>query len=141
MAIKSTVGALCDAVGEIEDRPIYGSRVEYVDYSATFIPEGNLYYPITYKRLSFEFEKEYRLLSIWWPRSKGVDERNVAIPDEPDVPPLFLRRKVALQSLIESVNVSPLSPQWIVAAIRDASRHYLPDVEVRQSELADGPIW
>ena len=70
--------------------------MKYVDYDATFIPEGNLFFPYMHKRLSFEFEREYRLLAMWSPKSLEVDDHNTVVRSEPDDPPLFLRERVDL---------------------------------------------
>jgi hypothetical protein len=56
VAIKSTVGALKESLKG--GTPVYIGKV---DYKEGVPPEGNLYWPVVYKRKPFGHEKELRL--------------------------------------------------------------------------------
>ena len=56
VAIKSTVGALKTSLKD--GTPVY---IGEVDYREGVLPEGNLYWPVIYKRKAFGHEKELRL--------------------------------------------------------------------------------
>jgi len=140
VAIRTTAGLLqASLVGE--HRPeISGARVNYVDYSKTYIPEGNLFLPYIYKRLSFSHEMEYRLLAMWSARVLETDEHQTAIRSEPDLPPQFLREAVDLGVLIDAIYVSPDAPGWVARTVADVASKYLPSVDVRHSDLAADPV-
>ena len=119
---------------------ILGSKVQYVDYNKTYIPEGNVLFPYIHKRRSFAHESEYRLINLWSPKALEVDENKVATRTEPDAPPPFLRESVNLGTLIEATYVSPDAPGWAARVVEDAVQKYLPDSEVRQSDLGADPV-
>jgi hypothetical protein len=141
VAIRTTAARLKTAL--IGDRlpPLSGAKVNYVDYDATFIPEGNLFFPYIHKRLSFEFEREYRLLAMWSPKSLKPEEPGAAVRTEPDTPPPFLRESVDLAGLIERVYVSPDAPDWVARVVQEVTRRYLANVDVVHSDLAADPVY
>ncbi len=108
---------------------ISAAPVSYVDYQTTYIPEGNIFFPCIHKRKSFAHESEYRLLAMWSPGQF-----------EEEMPPVFLRESVNLTSLIEAVHVSPDAPSWGAGVVTDVVHRYLPDTEVRQSDLGADPV-
>jgi hypothetical protein len=115
--------------------------VQYVDYTKTFIPEGNLFLPYMHKRPSFSYENEYRLLAMWSPEVLEMDEQKVATRTEPDVPPPFLREPVQLDRLVEAVYVSPDSPDWVARVVRQATGMYMSSLDIRHSDLAADPVY
>jgi hypothetical protein len=141
VAIRTTAGQLKKSLKGSLSSNIFGSQVQYVDYSQTFIPENNLFSRYVYKRLSFEHEREYRLISMWSPRTIKVDENSTVLEAEPDNPPFFLRADIDLGKLITAVYVSPGSPEWMAKVVTRTTEQYLPGVEVRHSDLNSGPIY
>lgn len=119
---------------------ILGGRVSYVDYDATYIPEGNVLYPYVHKRKSFAHESEYRLISLWFPKTLETNEHKVAVQSEPDTPPPFLRESVDLNKLIEAVYISPDAPSWAAGVVTDVVHKYAPAAPVRQSDLGADPV-
>jgi hypothetical protein len=107
---------------------IYGSPVSYVDYEkdtmAQVAPDGAVTMTLDCmcKRISFEHEKEYRLVTNL--------EQN-----EQDRPGKHI--SVMLNVLIEAILVSPTAPSWIVDVVRkDAEIHGL-KVPIARSILYD----
>ena len=141
VAIRTTAARLRKALVGAHRPALSGAQVQYVDYDATFIPEGNMFSPYLHKRESFEFEREYRLLTMWFPQALMVDNQNTAGTTEPDLPPIFLREQVDLAVLIERVYVSPDAPAWVAGVVRDVTARYLPDVDVTHSDLASDPVY
>lgn len=141
VAIRTTGARLKRALVGDHRPALSGAKVQYVDYDATFIPEGNLFLPYIHKRESFEFEHEYRLLAMWSPKSLEVDEHNTAVRTEPDLPPPFLREQVELAVLIERVYVSPDAPAWVAGVVREVTARYRADVDVVHSDLAADPVY
>ena len=43
---------------------VYVGKLRYIDYTKDRIPEGNVFYPIMYKRKSFEHERELRVVKM-----------------------------------------------------------------------------
>ena len=121
--------------------PITGAKVQYVDYSTTFIPEGNLFFPFMHKRSSFSHESEYRLLAMWTPEVLEADHHNRAVRTEPNLPPPFLREPVDLDRLVESVYVSPDAPDWVAGVVGEVTGKYKPGLGIRHSDLAADPVY
>lgn len=79
IAIKSTVGALKKAIEEQEryylkqekapdseapPRMFIAGKVQYIDYNREETPPGNIYYPLFYKRESYKYEQEFRVMTV-----------------------------------------------------------------------------
>jgi hypothetical protein len=119
---------------------ILGGQVSYVDYGATYIPEGNVLYPYIHKRKSFAHESEYRLIALWSPKALVVNENKVAVQTGPDTPPPFVRESVDLNALIEAVYVSPDAPSWAAGVVADVVQRCAIGAPVRQSDLSADPV-
>jgi hypothetical protein len=138
VAIKTSAARLKSALrGAVM---IVGSQVLYVNYDETYIPESNIFYPYAHKRRSFAHESEYRLMSAWAPKPIEIDEHKVVVRSEPDTPPPFLRESIDLKTLVEAIYVSPDAQSWEAGVVKDVVHKYLPDTEVRQSDLAADPV-
>lgn len=120
---------------------VTGAQVQYVDYSTTWIPEGNMFWVLMHKRASFAHEQEYRLMRAWFPEIYETDEHGTATKTEPDIPPEFLREPVDLGTLIEAVYVAPDAATWAESVVRDVTAKYVPGVDVRRSDLAVDPVF
>ncbi|MGI5523050.1 hypothetical protein ACQEUX_19250 [Micromonospora sp. CA-259024] len=120
---------------------IHGATVQYVDYSAHWIPEGNVFHPFLFKRRSFEHEREYRLLTMWSPKAIRVDENQTVVEAEPDTPPTGLREAVELAELVEAVFISPEAPGWFHQVVQRLVGDYGQSWTVLHSDLASGPIY
>jgi hypothetical protein len=141
VALRTTVGRLQGALLGEHRQPVVGSLVNYVNYSATFIPEGNVFSPYVYKRMSFAHEHEYRLLTAWHPNILEIDEERDVVTREPDVPPMFRREELDLGQLIEAVYVSPDAAAWVAEVVVQATHMYLPGLDVRHSDLEADPVY
>lgn len=114
IAIRTTFGRLKNSF-EATDLDIYASQVRYKDYDKTnlfgiideniWAPEnrGATVFPIIYKRISFSFENELRLLHVKSPVTLHLNEEPV---------PTGQRIKVNLDKLIDKVYLSPSSETW-----------------------------
>lgn len=140
VAVRTTAGRLKDSLVGTHEPPVSGAVVQYVDYRKTFIPEGNMFSPFIYKRASFSHESEYRLLTMWSPKVLEMDENKVATRVEPDIPPVFLREAVDLDRLVEAVYVSPDAPDWEARVVHRATYKYMPNVDIRHSDLSADPV-
>lgn len=141
VAIRTTAGRLEESLVGSRQPPVAGSRVQYVDYSRTLIPEANLFFPYMHKRSSFSHESEYRLIAMWIPDVLEKDERGNAVRTEPDLPPLFLREPVKLDRLVEAVYVSPDAVGWVAGVVGEVTAKYMPGLGIRHSDLAADPVY
>jgi hypothetical protein len=63
MAIRTTVGRLCDAL-DPRDTSLVGGRVRYIDPKTHFTTVGNTFNPVFEKHVAFAGEAEFRIASI-----------------------------------------------------------------------------
>jgi hypothetical protein len=115
------------------DAMVVGALVEYIDYNDTPVPEDNLFTPFARKRLSYEHEREARL--ILWSDAAANEHLAEGARGAPGLPVA-----VDLRELISKVFVAPDSPPWVTAAIKDLVSVYGQTCEVVQSNLYKGPL-
>jgi len=100
--------------------------VQYVDYLSDFIPEYDPYLAFFHKRKSFEHENEIRAII------KKLDGNEIGVGRG---------LHVDIDLLIESIYVSPESPQWFFELIKNTLKKYGIKKPVVKSSLADDPIY
>ncbi|SCZ56366.1 hypothetical protein SAMN02799638_01806 [Arthrobacter sp. UNCCL28] len=148
LAITTTWADLTTSLAT--ERKILGGRVNYVDYTSTFIPEGDSLSPFMHKRKSFLHEQEVRLIAktgiggdVYRGASGGEDAREGSgqwvltrsVKEEPAV----IAVPVDLQRLIRSVYVAPKALDWFGDLIEKIVRRYGLDVNVVRSDLYTDP--
>jgi hypothetical protein len=119
---------------------IRGGRVNYVDYSRYRIPLDNQYSRFMYKRQSFDFEKEARLV-FWaegpmgpaWVDKDGNHTQYSQLSEENlrsgyNVP-------VDLEKLVQFVYVAPDFPSWMKELMTRVIGRYEHDWPIVQSDL------
>jgi hypothetical protein len=111
IAVRTTVGRLRKCAGE---HTTIG-RMRYIDYSKQFPDIG---YPHFFKRKSFEHEREVRSVII--EMESDCVGKNVPVD---------------LQSLIQEIKISPLSPPWFMTVVQDIKEKYGLNVSVTHSSL------
>ncbi len=111
--------------------------VNYIDYDHEYIPVRNVFSPFIYKRKSFEHERELRAL-LWL-----LDPAAGYLPAIGPLPPPPVKGRwqtVDLNTLIESVYVSPTSPDWFLNLVEKvSSRHGL--AKPLRSRLDEDPLF
>ncbi len=134
VAIQSTYAKLHNNL----DKNTYIGVVDYIDYEKEWLPEGNYFWPYVHKRLSFEHEKELRILVQQLP----IQEESENHFDYSRVNNEFGKTiKVDLKDLIESVYVSPAAPSWFFEVVAGVAQRYGYSFEVKQSNLAREPVF
>ena len=63
LAIQSTVGKLQKALETDLTFEQYIGEVNYIDYKKEYIPFENSFFPFLFKRKSFQYEREIRIIS------------------------------------------------------------------------------
>ena len=63
LAIRSTVGRLRDALAAETATEQFIGEVNYIDYKKEYIPFDDAFFPFLFKRKSFQYEREIRVLT------------------------------------------------------------------------------
>ena len=145
---------------------IYGGQVSYADFDTEkfVMQEHNSFIPVLHKRMSFEHEKEYRLVHWdtevthkfiepkdgyyeWdgkrFPNITGSMRTRVGRSEEEIegiAPQLGHAIKCNLMELIEVVLVSPLSPPWFIETVQLAARAAGVTAPIKESGLLAEPM-
>lgn len=129
IAIKTTAQRLHDSIqlnhkGENE---LFLAEVQYIDHEDDSLDLENFIKWATFKRKSFEHEREVRLLKVAKDNEQSDD--------------FCYRAKVNVNTLIESIYLGPLVPKWVGDVIDHAVTKYGP-FEIKRSELGgDAPTY
>jgi hypothetical protein len=127
ICIQSTYARLREVLPE----DVYLGTVKYILYDRDHIPFDDLWWPLLHKRKSFEYERELR--AVW----SDMD----SIRGEAGARRAGVWKKVDLVRLIEGVYVSAEADTWFLKLVRKVLRRYGTNLEVRQSDLADEPLF
>lgn len=138
VAVRSTVQRLIESFDEhdTETRVMVG-LVNYIDYTADRIPQTCVFYPLLFKRLSFEHETELRAVAVSCEISDSGDldwKHGLFEKGGADI-------SVDLQTLVECVYVAPSSPTWYRQLVRSVVDRYELKTDVHTSDLDTEPIW
>jgi hypothetical protein len=98
LAIQSTVGRLKEALKPERRTEQYIGEVNYIDYKKEYIPFNDTFFPFLFKRKSFQYEREVRIIS-------DVSQNNIELNDG-------LKIDVDIQQLIEKIYIHPKSENW-----------------------------
>lgn len=131
VAIQSTYSKLHDAL----PNGSFLGTVTYLDYNTAPIPDGNSFWPYVHKRLSFEHEKELRIVEQEFPANEnGLDVHRENKRFGKTV-------HVELSRLIESVYVSPTSPEWFYHLVESIAKRYGFSFPTRRSDIMQTPVF
>jgi hypothetical protein len=115
---------------------MHGGGVSYVDYETAAQETGNIFYPVLYKRRSFEHEHEVRFVA--WDQTapdKGGDALKKAVVGNGLAWPLHPA------AYVDAIYVSPTSPDWFVDVVSASAQQYGLDVPVHHSSLHKDPVF
>ena len=98
LAIQSTIGRLKEALKPERRTEQYIGEVNYIDYKKEYIPFNDTFFPFLFKRKSFQYEREVRIIS-------DVTLNKIEINDG-------LKIEVDIQQLIEKIYIHPKSENW-----------------------------
>lgn len=98
LAIQSTIGRLKEAMQPERKTEQYIGEVNYIDYKKEYIPFNDTFFPFLFKRKSFQYEREVRIIS-------DVTQNNIEINDG-------LKIDVDIHQLIEKIYIHPKSENW-----------------------------
>ena len=98
LAIQSTIGRLKAALYPEKHTEQHIGEVNYIDYKKEHIPFDDTFFPFLFKRKSFEYEHEVRVIS-------DVSGSNIQVNDG-------LKINVDIEQLIEKIYIHPKSENW-----------------------------
>lgn len=119
VAIQTTVAAAYAALGK--NPKISIGRIEYVDFETYFADINGAFWR---KRKSFEHEREVRFL---------ISDRRQAVPG--------LALPCDIPTLVQTVVVSPKSPDWFLPLVEDLTARFGFQLPVKKSRLAVQPFF
>lgn len=125
VAIRTTYSSLVKALTP-SPLSIGVTTVQYADYYSTPISFGNIFFPFTYKRISFEHEKELRAI-VW-----ATEEAN-----RPNIEEGTLGVAVSIDpaELIRALHVAPTAPKWFGDLVTSVMARYGTECPVIHSTL------
>ncbi len=98
LAIQSTVERLKNALDSEKNHEQFIGEVNYIDYKKEYIPFDDMFFPFLFKRKSFQYEREVRIIS-------DVTQSNIKLNDG-------LKINVDINQLIEKIYIHPKSENW-----------------------------
>ena len=98
LAIQTTIGRLKRALEKEKKTEQFIGEVNYIDYKKEFIPFDDNFFPFLFKRKSFQYEREIRIIS-------DLSKKDIRIDNG-------LKVDVDLQEMIEKIYIHPKSENW-----------------------------
>ena len=121
LAIQSTIGRLQKAVEPEKSLKQYIGEVNYIDYKKEYIPFDDLFFPFLFKRKSFQYEREVRIIS-------DLSEKNITINDG-------IKIDVDINQLIGKIYIHPKSENWYKKLVIELVSKLGFDFEIEKSDL------
>lgn len=121
LAIQSTIGRLQKAMEVEKDFNQYIGEVNYIDYKKEYIPFDDMFFPFLFKRKSFQYEREVRIIA-------DLSEYDVKINDG-------LKIEVDIKHLIEKIYIHPKSENWYKKLVIELVDKLGFDFEIEKSDL------
>ncbi|MDN3707589.1 DUF2971 domain-containing protein [Myroides ceti] len=120
LAIQSTIGKLKQSL--IEERiPQNIGEVNYIDYKKEHIPFDDDFFPFLFKRKSFQYENELRILADVTPLDINVNEG--------------VKIQVDVHTMIEKLYIHPKSENWYKKLVIEIVTKLGFEFEIEKSDL------
>jgi hypothetical protein len=121
LAIQSTVNRLKKALDSEKNHEQYIGEVNYIDYKKEYIPFDDMFFPFLFKRKSFQYEREVRIIS-------DVTQSNIKLNDG-------LKINVNINQLIEKIYIHPKSENWYKNLVIELVSKLGFDFKIEKSDL------
>ncbi|RZJ34389.1 MAG: DUF2971 domain-containing protein [Flavobacterium sp.] len=121
LAIRSTVKRLQEA---LEPERIFEQqigKVNYIDYKKEYIPFDDAFFPFMFKRKSFQYEREVRIIS-------DLSAHNLQINEG-------IKVSVDIERLIDKIYIHPKSENWYKRLVIALLHKLGFDFEIEKSDL------
>ncbi|MFM1754020.1 MAG: hypothetical protein RLZZ236_959 [Bacteroidota bacterium] len=121
LAIQSTIGRLQKALEPEKNLKQYIGQVNYIDYKKEYIPFDDLFFPFLFKRKSFQYEREVRIIS-------DTSETSITINDG-------IKINVDISQLIDKIYIHPKSENWYKNLVIELVSKLGFDIAIEKSDL------
>ncbi|MBD3582785.1 hypothetical protein [Flavobacterium selenitireducens] len=121
LAIQSTIGRLQQALAPEKQFSQYIGEVNYIDYKKEHIPFDNAFFPFLFKRKSFQYEREVRIIT-------DVSDFGIRIDNG-------LKIDVDICRMIEKIYIHPKSENWYKNLVIELVKRLGFDFEIEKSDL------
>lgn len=121
LAIQSTIGRLQKALEVEKNFKQYIGQVNYIDYKKEYIPFDDMFFPFLFKRKSFQYEREVRIIG-------DLSNQEIKINDG-------LKIDVDIDQLIEKIYIHPKSENWYKKLVIELVDKLGFDFEIEKSDL------
>lgn len=121
LAIQSTIGRLQNALVPENCYDQYIGEVNYIDYKKEYIPFDDMFFPFLFKRKSFQYEREVRIIT-------NVAEKKISLNDG-------LKINVDICQLIEKIYIHPKSENWYKNLVIELVKQLGFDFTIEKSDL------
>lgn len=121
LAIQSTIGRLQKALEPEKNLKQYIGQVNYIDYKKEYIPFDDLFFPFLFKRKSFQYEREVRIIS-------DTSDTSITINDG-------IKINVDISQLIDKIYIHPKSENWYKNLVIELVSKLGFGIEIEKSDL------
>ena len=121
LAIQSTIGRLQKALEPEKNLKQYIGQVNYIDYKKEYIPFDDLFFPFLFKRKSFQYEREVRIIS-------DTSDTSITINDG-------IKINVDISQLIDKIYIHPKSENWYKNLVIELVSKLDFDITIEKSDL------
>lgn len=121
LAIQSTIRRLQKAVKPENNFDQYIGEVNYIDYKKEYIPFDDLFFPFLFKRKSFQYEREVRILT-------DTSKNGLKLNDG-------IKINVDINQLIEKIYIHPKSENWYKKLVIELVERLGFGFEIEKSDL------
>ena len=121
LAIQSTISRLQKVLHPEHNFKQYIGEVNYIDYKKEYIPFDDLFFPFLFKRKSFQYEREVRIIT-------DVTDGKIKLNDG-------LKINVDINQLIEKIYIHPKSENWYKNLVIQLVKELGFDFTIEKSDL------
>ena len=121
LAIQSTIGRLQESLVLETNFKQYIGEVNYIDYKKEHIPFDDMFFPFLFKRKSFQYEGEVRLIT-------DIGDSNIKINEG-------LKINVEIYRLIGKIYIHPKSENWYKNLVIQLVKQLGFDFKIEKSDL------
>jgi len=121
LAIQSTIGRLQRSLVAETNLKQYIGEVNYIDYKKEHIPFDDMFFPFLFKRKSFQYEREVRIIS-------DISESDIKINEG-------LKISININQLIERIYIHPKSENWYKNLVIQLVKQLGFDFTIEKSDL------
>jgi hypothetical protein len=121
LAIQSTIGRLQESLVPEINLKQYIGEVNYIDYKKEHIPFDDMFFPFLFKRKSFQYEGEVRIIT-------DIGKSDIKINEG-------LKINVNINQLIEKIYIHPKSENWYKNLVIQLVKQLGFDFTIEKSDL------